>query len=77
MRTSGLCVFVRGRGKKRQRKSAVGSRVKDGADPARAPGSQWQSGGREGSALGGGPRFNRDVKHDKDEADSAAEWSIG
>lgn len=62
-------------GGERQRESGAGSRVKGGADPGRARGSQRPSTGQEGSASDGGPRFNRDVKCDKDGSDKLAERS--
>lgn len=49
--------------------------MKGSADPGRARGSQRQSTGQEGSASDGGPRFNRDVKCDKDASDRPAECS--
>lgn len=62
-------------GGERQRESGAGSRVKGGADPGGARGSQWQSGRREGVVSDCGPGFNRDVRHDKDRPDRLAEWS--
>lgn len=66
MGPSGVCVC--------QRESGAGSRVKGGADPGGARGSQLQSGRRGGFVVSdGGTGFSRDVRHDKDEADRRAE----
>lgn len=70
-----VCMCQR-EGGERQRESGAGSWVKGGADPDGAQGSWWQSGSREGVFFfGGGPGFNRDVKHDKDGPDRPGEWS--
>lgn len=68
-------MYVSEGGGERQRESGAGSRVKGGADPGGARGSQWQSGRWEGVVSGGGPGFNRDVRCDKDGPDRSAEWS--
>ena len=70
-----VCVCVSQGGGERQREYDAGSRVKGGAGPGGARGSQQQSGGQEGLASDGGPCFNRDVRCDKDKTDRPVEWS--